>query len=121
MAAVVACGSLLAMSLSADSVSERAKKLTYSAIVLDTHDDTTQRLLDPKFDLGVRHSDGSVDIPRMKEGGLDGIFFSIWIFCNIINTVSFCLKWNRGSRYSWCFGEDLQVFIIYFTFLIPFL
>jgi len=72
-------GSLLVMSLAADSVSEKAKKLTYSSIVMDTHDDTTQRMLDPKFDLGVRHVDGSIDIPRMKEGGLTGIFFSIWI------------------------------------------
>src|SRR5262249_38242468 len=54
-------------------------KLHFSSIVVDTHDDTTQRLLDPKFDLGSRHADGSIDIPRMKEGGLDAIFFSIWI------------------------------------------
>ncbi|HWY42885.1 MAG TPA: dipeptidase [Candidatus Sulfotelmatobacter sp.] len=67
------------MSLAADSVSEKAKKLHFSSIVMDTHDDTTQRFLDPKFDLGVRHPDGSIDIPRMKEGGLTGIFFSIWI------------------------------------------
>jgi len=67
------------MSLAADSVSEKAKKLTHSSVVMDTHDDTTQRMLDPKFDLGVRHVDGSIDIPRMKEGGLTGIFFSIWI------------------------------------------
>src|SRR5882724_9557032 len=77
--AIFASGCLMAMSVAADSVSEKAKKLTHSAIVVDTHDDTTQRLLDPKFDLGVRHSDGSIDIPRMKEGGLDGIFFSIWM------------------------------------------
>ncbi|HYK39017.1 MAG TPA: dipeptidase [Candidatus Eremiobacteraceae bacterium] len=67
------------MSLAADSVSEKAKKLTHSSVVMDTHDDTTQRMLDPKFDLGLRHTDGSIDIPRMKEGGLTGIFFSIWI------------------------------------------
>ena len=70
---------LLSMNMAADSVSERAKKLHFSSIVVDTHDDTTQRLLDPKFDLGARHSDGSIDIPRMKEGGLDAIFFSIWM------------------------------------------
>jgi membrane dipeptidase len=46
---------------------------------VDTHDDTTQRLLDTSFDLGVRHTDGSIDIPRMREGGLGAIFFSIWI------------------------------------------
>ena len=50
------------------------------AIVVDTHADTTQRLIfDPKFDLGVRHGDGNLDIPRMKEGGLDSVFFSIWV------------------------------------------
>ena len=58
---------------------EAARKLHFDAIVVDTHDDTTQRLLDPAFDLGVRHTDGHIDIPRMREGGLDAIFFSIWV------------------------------------------
>jgi len=65
--------------LAGDSISERARKLHFSSIVVDTHDDTTQRLLDEKFDLGARHSDGSIDIPRMREGGLGAIFFSIWM------------------------------------------
>jgi membrane dipeptidase len=64
---------------SSTSITPAAKKLHASAIVIDTHDDTTQRLLDPKFDLGVRQADGNVDIPRMRDGGLDAIFFSIWI------------------------------------------
>jgi len=65
--------------ISSDTISERAKKLHFSAIVVDTHDDTTQRLLDDKFDLGARHADGSIDIPRMREGNLSAIFFSIWM------------------------------------------
>src|SRR5207247_3695036 len=65
--------------VSADSISERARKLHFSSIVVDTHDDTTQRLLDGKFDLGTRCSAGSIDIPRMREGNLSAIFFSIWI------------------------------------------
>ena len=69
----------MAISMAGDGVSERVRKLHFSSIVVDTHDDTTQRLLDPKFDLAVKHSDGSIDIPRMKAGGLDAIFFSIWI------------------------------------------
>jgi membrane dipeptidase len=69
---------------SAQSVSDQAKKLHSSSIVIDTHDDTTQRLLDPKFDLSQRHTDGNIDIPRMKEGGLDAIFFSIWISSKIL-------------------------------------
>jgi membrane dipeptidase len=79
MAVAAAGGTLLVMSLAADSVSEKARKLHFASVVMDTHDDTTQRFLDPKFDLGARHTDGSIDIPRMKEGGLTGIFFSIWI------------------------------------------
>ncbi len=64
--------------MAADSVSDRAKQLHFSSIVIDTHDDTTQRLLDPKFDIGTRHADGNIDVPRMREGGLDALFFSIW-------------------------------------------
>jgi membrane dipeptidase len=69
----------MAVYSASDSVSEPAKKLHFSSIVIDTHDDTTQRLLDPHFDLAARHSDGNIDIPRMRDGGLSAIFFSIWI------------------------------------------
>ena len=48
-------------------------------LIVDTHDDTTQNLLSPHFDLGERHATGSIAIPRMREGGLGAIFFSIWI------------------------------------------
>ena len=61
------------------NVSPQARELHSQSIVIDTHDDTTQRLLDPKFNFGTRHADGSVDIPRMRAGGLSAIFFSIWI------------------------------------------
>jgi len=76
---LIAFLSLGAILMSAAPISDKAKKLHFSSIVIDTHDDTTQRLLDPKFDLGVRHSDGSIDIPRMREGNLSALFFSIWI------------------------------------------
>ena len=81
MAAVVCvavCG-FLAAAVTADDLAARAKKLHFSSIVVDTHDDTTQRFLDGKFDLGPRNAAGSIDIPRMKEGGLGAIFFSIWM------------------------------------------
>ena len=79
-AAFFALGGLVAVTtLAGDNVSERAKKLHFSSILVDTHDDTTQLLLDPKFDLGERHTSGSIDIPRMREGGLGAIFFSIWL------------------------------------------
>jgi len=62
------------------AVSARAKALHERAIVVDSHDDTTQRLLfDKNFDIAKRNKDGNIDIPRMREGGLDALFFSIWV------------------------------------------
>ena len=65
---------VMVVAASAQAVSEKAKKLQSSSIVVDTHDDTTQRLLDPTFDLAARQTDGNIDIPRMREGGLTAIF-----------------------------------------------
>jgi membrane dipeptidase len=63
-----------------DQVSARAKQLHDRAIVVDSHDDTTQRLVfDKAFNLAARNKNGNIDIPRMREGGLDALFFSIWV------------------------------------------
>jgi membrane dipeptidase len=73
-------GAILAVALTSQEISERARKLHFSSIVVDTHDDTTQRFVDGNdFDLGPRATTGSIDIPRMREGNLGAIFFSIWI------------------------------------------
>jgi membrane dipeptidase len=76
---LVSAGAFLAAAVTADDISARARKLHFSSIVVDTHDDTTQRFLDGKFDLGGRSAAGSIDIPRMREGNLSAIFFSIWM------------------------------------------
>ncbi|MBV9958645.1 MAG: dipeptidase [Acidobacteria bacterium] len=49
------------------------------AIAIDMHADTTQRLVDENLDLSNRLADGHLDAVRMKEGGLDAQFFSIWV------------------------------------------
>jgi membrane dipeptidase len=77
-AGMVLAGAMAAEKV-ADETSDNAKRLHFSSLVIDTHDDTTQRFLDGGFDLGARNELGSIDIPRMKEGGLGAIFFSIWI------------------------------------------
>ena len=69
----------LVRTVPADDIATRAHKLQFSSIVIDTHDDTTQRLFSKDYDLGKRNADGAIDIPRMREGGMNGIFFSIWI------------------------------------------
>jgi membrane dipeptidase len=79
MGLCVFASSLLAGGMTPDDISARAKKLHFSSLIVDTHDDTTQRFLDGKFELGPRNAMGSIDIPRMREGNLGAIFFSVWI------------------------------------------
>jgi membrane dipeptidase len=70
----------LVLTQSTGQVSDRAKQLHDRAIVVDSHDDTTQRLVDDKtFKIEARDPKGNIDIPRMREGGLDALFFSIWV------------------------------------------
>jgi len=83
IAALVICGlwSIILLSQSTGvQISDRAKQLHARAIVIDGHADTTQRLVfDRTFNIGARNPNGNVDIPRMKDGGLDALFFSIWV------------------------------------------
>ena len=60
-------------------ISAKARQLHFSSIVIDTHTDTTQRFIDGDFDLAPRNEKGSVDIPRMKEGGVSAVFFAVWM------------------------------------------
>jgi membrane dipeptidase len=46
------------------------------ALTVDTHCDTPMNILENGFDIGKRNSSGKVDLPRMKEGGLDAMFFA---------------------------------------------
>src|SRR5260221_6183006 len=81
-------GFFVASAVSSDTISERAKKLHFSSIVVDTHDDTTQLLLEPKFDLGVRNADGSIDIPRMRDARSSANLFSIWLPSKVTGPVA---------------------------------
>jgi len=63
---------------STDALSGQAHKLHFSTIVLDTHIDTTPKLqTDWRFT--EQHTDGAIDLPRMKAGGLNAAFFSIFM------------------------------------------
>ncbi|MEE3326933.1 MAG: dipeptidase [Myxococcota bacterium] len=60
---------------------DSAEELHRSAIVVDTHSDTTPRFEDPEWDFMLRHplADGHMDLPRIREGGLDVQFWSIYM------------------------------------------
>lgn len=69
---------MLAMTIVDDEYLARARRLHQRAIVIDTHCDTTQRLMRPEWDIAGHHLDGHIDIPRAIEGGVDGLFFAIY-------------------------------------------
>ena len=60
-------------------ISSQARHVHFRSLVIDTHTDTTQRFIFDDFDIGERHADGSVDLPRMREGGIGAIFFAVWM------------------------------------------
>ncbi len=57
---------------------EKVVKIHKKALTVDTHCDTPMNLLDGNFDIGIRNKppQNRVDFPRMKEGGLDAMFFA---------------------------------------------
>ena len=61
-----------------DSMSEQARKVHFSSIVLDTHIDVTPKL-QTTWKFTEEHKDGHIDLPRMKKGGLNALFFSIYM------------------------------------------
>src|SRR5262245_51514173 len=61
-----------------DDAAERAKKIHFSSIVLDTHIDVTPRL-QSEWKFTEEHTTGHIDLPRMKRGGLNALFFSIYM------------------------------------------
>jgi len=61
-----------------------AKALHTRILTVDTHSDTAMRMTNPSFDVGQRHEPGKpgsglVDLPRMVEGGLDALFFGVFV------------------------------------------
>lgn len=69
----------LALWLAGEDPEERARRIHSEAIVIDTHADTLQRVLYGGVDLGDHLPDGHVDIPRLRQGGVDGQFFALWV------------------------------------------
>ena len=49
------------------------------AIVVDTHSDCTQRIVYGGVDLAQPQPDMQVDLPKLKAGGVDAQFFSIFV------------------------------------------
>lgn len=60
-------------------ISERARKLHRDAFVFDGHVHVIDRQLYHGGDIGASLPGGQVDLPRAKAGGIDAMFFSIFV------------------------------------------
>ncbi len=56
-----------------------AEQVHRAAIVIDTHEDTPQRILDDHFDLTDPLGTGQVNLDAIHKGNLGAAFFSIWV------------------------------------------
>ena len=66
------------------SVEAKARELHKRILTVDTHCDTAFSLLRTDWKIGDRHdpalrASGKIDLPRMKEGGLDAEFFAAFV------------------------------------------
>ena len=65
-------------------VEAKARELHKKILTVDTHCDTAFSLLRTDWKIGDRHdpaarASGKIDLPRMKEGGLDAEFFAAFV------------------------------------------
>ncbi len=68
---------------SCETIEEKAARIHKKVFTLDSHTDTPLRFVNDDFDIAIEHNahegGGKIDIPRMEKGGLDAIFFAVFI------------------------------------------
>jgi len=62
---------------------DKWKQFHQELLTIDTHTDTPLRLIRSGANLSLRDDPrkggGKIDFPRMREGGLDGVFFAVYV------------------------------------------
>lgn len=70
---------LFAKERSVAEAQKMAQRVLSRAVVIDTHADTPQMMLDDAYDLADPNSSFMISIPKMQKGHLGAEFFSIWV------------------------------------------
>jgi membrane dipeptidase len=63
----------------AEQPDDAARRIQAHVLGFDTHNDTVQRVEYFDADLGKRLSEGMIDLPRLREGGIHVPFFALWV------------------------------------------
>jgi len=65
------------------SLQQKAAKIHVQVFTIDSHTDTPLKFYNGDYDIGMEHDGrkggGKLDIPRMEKGGLDAVFFAVFI------------------------------------------
>ncbi len=66
------------------ALSMEAREIHDRVLTVDTHSDTPMLMVENGFDIGARQEAQSgfsmkIDLPRMKEGGMDAVFFAAYV------------------------------------------
>lgn len=68
---------------SEQSIEDRAREIHLKVLTIDSHTDTPLRLTNQDYNLSIEHDarkgGGKLDIPRMEKGGLDAVFFAVFL------------------------------------------
>ncbi len=68
---------------SCQTIEQKAAKIHDEVFTIDSHTDTPLKFFNSDYDIGIEHDgrkgEGKVDIPRMEKGGLDAVFFAVFI------------------------------------------
>lgn len=75
-------------------LSLNAKEIHERILTVDTHCDTPMIMVRGEFDIGQRHDpekrgSGKIDLPRMAEGGMDAIFFAVFVSQDVLTSEAY--------------------------------
>lgn len=76
---------------------KKADKIHEAVLTVDTHTDTPLRFNRPGFDIGKWNDEGCVDFPRMKAGGLNAVFFAVYVGQGPRTEEGFASAYRRAS------------------------
>lgn len=81
----------------------RARDIHERALTVDTHADTPSLMLREDWDIAERHApgqrrSGNIDLPRMKDGGLDAEFFAVFVGQGPLTTEGYAKARKRADN-----------------------
>ncbi len=60
-------------------IDEKAERVHRTALALDSHVDTAMRCREEDFDFVAPNRSGHIDLPRLREGGLDALVMAVYM------------------------------------------